>query len=155
MADRYAQSTAALEERTKARRQGASISSRSPRRDRQRLVAFQTHPGVLPGEDVEAFDPAGMQGPTPVQQPLDVWTQWEVTPSYGGRSGRRMSESARYNSEAQIMQVRFASGGRGRPNTYAYFCIDEETWENFMAGRWCDNTTATYCFVTNWSGERV
>jgi KTSC domain len=50
-----------------------------------------------------------------------------------------MSESARYNAEAGIIQVRFASGGRGTPNTYEYAAIDAETWDNFMAGRWSEN----------------
>ena len=66
--------------------------------------------------------------------------------------GRRMSDVARYNAEAGIMQVRFASGGRGTPNTYAYSSIDAETWDNFMAGRWSENGTATHWFLTPGAG---
>ncbi len=61
-----------------------------------------------------------------------------------------MSESARWNSEAQIMEVKFSSG-----NKYQYDSIDAETWQDFMAGRWADNGTATYWFLTNWGGVRV
>jgi KTSC domain len=106
-------------------------------------------------EDIESFDPAGMQGPTPVQVPGDEWTQWTNCPSYGGKRGRRMSDVARYNAETGIMQVRFATGGRGTPNTYAYSSIDEETWDNFMSGRWSENGTATHWFLTPWGGVRV
>jgi KTSC domain len=66
-----------------------------------------------------------------------------------------MSESARFNAEAQLLQVRFASGGRGTPNTYAYSSIDEETWNDFMSGRWAENGTATAWFLTSWGGVRV
>ena len=113
------------------------------------------HPGLQPTEDVESFTPEGLQGPTPMRLPGDQWTQWQVTPSYGGRSCRRMSDSARWNSEAQIMEVMFASGERGTPNTHAYTGIDEETWTNFMAGRWAENGTATHWFLHAWSGVRV
>lgn len=66
-----------------------------------------------------------------------------------------MSDSARYNAEAGLLQVRFASGGRGVPNTYQYDSIDPETWTDFMAGRWAENGTATAWFLTNWGGTRV
>ena len=67
-----------------------------------------------------------------------------------------MSDAARYYPEAGIMQVRFASGGRGGvPNTYAYSGIDPETWNNFMAGRWSENGTATHWFLQAWGGVRV
>jgi hypothetical protein len=66
-----------------------------------------------------------------------------------------MSDSARYNAEAGIMQVRFDSGGRGTPNTYAYSGIDAETWNDFMAGRWSEAGTATHWFLTSWGGVRV
>jgi KTSC domain len=66
-----------------------------------------------------------------------------------------MSDVARYNAEAGIMQVRFASGGRGTPNTYQYAAIDEETWRDFMAGRRSENGTATAWFVNAWGGVRV
>ena len=67
-----------------------------------------------------------------------------------------MSDVARFNAEAELMQVRFASGGRGGvPNTYQYGSIDEETWDNFMAGRWSENGTATHFFVHAWGGVRV
>jgi hypothetical protein len=66
-----------------------------------------------------------------------------------------MSDSARYNSEAGLMQVRFASGGRGTPNTYQYDSMDPETWNDFMAGRWSENGTATHWFLHAWGGVRV
>jgi hypothetical protein len=66
-----------------------------------------------------------------------------------------MSDVARYNAEAGIMQVRFASGGRGTPNTYAYSGIDGETWGNFMAGRWSEAGTATHWFLHAWGGVQV
>ena len=61
-----------------------------------------------------------------------------------------MSESARYNAEAQIMEVRFDSGHK-----YQYCGVDPETWHDFMAGRWAENGTATYYFLMGWSGVRV
>ncbi len=67
-----------------------------------------------------------------------------------------MSDAARYYPEAGIMQVRFASGGRGGvPNVYQYDSIDREIWDNFMSGRWSENATATHYFVTAWGGVRV
>jgi hypothetical protein len=95
-----------------------------------------------------------MQGPTPIQLPGDQWTQWEVTPSNGGRSGRRTSDVARYNPEAGLMQVRFTGGGRGGvPNTYQYSSIDAETWDNFLAGRWSENGAATSWFLNAWAAS--
>jgi hypothetical protein len=120
------------------------------------MQALALHPGMQPSEDIESFDPAGIQGPTPVQLPGDQWTEWTLCPSLGGRSGRPMSESARWNAEAAIMQVRFASGGRGGvPNVYQYSSIDAETWRDFMAGRWAENGTMTHWFLTSWGGVRV
>ena len=66
-----------------------------------------------------------------------------------------MSDAARYNAEANLMQVRFASGGRGVPNTYQYSAIDPKTWNDFLAGRWTENGTATARFLTSWGGTRV
>jgi KTSC domain len=135
MATRFDYAAALPERQQRERRGTGPVSARTERRDRQRLQSLALHPGLQPVEDAEFFDPAGIQGPTPIQLPGDQWTQWEVTPSYGGRSGRRMSDAARYNAEAEIMQVRFARGGRGTPNVYQYTAIDPETWDNFMAGR--------------------
>lgn len=154
MATRFDYVAALLESRQRERRGTGPTSARTERRDRQRMQALAMHPGVFPTDDVES-GPAGMQGPTPVQLPGDSWSQWQVTPSYGGRSGRRMSDVARYNSEASLMQVRFDSGGRGTPNTYQYDSIDAETWNDFMAGRWVENGTATHSFLTSWGGVRV
>jgi KTSC domain len=119
------------------------------------------HPGLQPAEEVEGFtekgmqDLKGMQGPTPVQLPGDQWTQWEVTPSYGGRSGRRMSDAARYNQEAGQLDVRFASGGRGVPSTYRYSGITPEVWRDFMSGRLNYNRTATAFWLTSHGGVRI
>jgi hypothetical protein len=66
-----------------------------------------------------------------------------------------MSDAARYNAEAGLMQVRFASGGRGTPNTYQYDSIDANTWRDFMAGRWAENGTATHFFLQGLGGVRV
>jgi hypothetical protein len=64
--------------------------------------------------------------------------------------------TARWNSEANLMQVKFSSGGRGGvPNVYQYDSIDAETWNDFMAGRWAENGTATHWFLTAWGGVRV
>ena len=159
MADRFDYAAALLERRQRERRGTGAVSGRTERRDRQRMQALAMHLGVFPTDDIESsasVSAAGMQGPTPVQLPGDQWTQWEVTPSYGGRSGRRMSDVARYNAEANLMQVRFDSGGRGGvPNTYQYSFIDPETWDNFMAGRWSENGTVTAWFLTSWGGVRV
>ena len=78
---------------------------------------------------------------------------WRVLRERG--QGRRMSDAARYNAEAGLMQVRFASGGRGTPNVYQYDSIDPETWNDFMAGRCAENGTATAWFLTSWGGVRV
>jgi hypothetical protein len=62
-----------------------------------------------------------------------------------------MSSTARYNSDAGLMQVRFASGGRGGvPNIHQYGSIDPETWTDFLFGRWGENGTATAWFLTSW-----
>jgi hypothetical protein len=66
-----------------------------------------------------------------------------------------MSDTARYNAEAGLMQVRFDSGGRGVPNTYQYDGISPEVWKAFMAGRLGRNGTATYSFLMYWGGVRV
>ena len=50
--------------------------------------------------------------------------------------------------------MRFAIGGTGTPNTYEYSSIDQETWADFMAGRWSENGTATHWFLHNWAGCR-
>ncbi len=162
MADRFDYAAALLERRQRERRGTGPVSGRTERRDRQRLQALQLHPGVAHTEDVEDFtnngmqDLKGIQGPTPVQLPGDQWTQWEVCPSYGGNSGRPMSDLARFNAEAGTLQVKFASGGRGGvPNTYQYSGRDEGTWGDFMAGRWSENNTATNWFLHSWGGVRV
>jgi KTSC domain len=153
---RLAQAQEALEKRTKARRQGAEISARSLRRDRKRLQALEWHPAVQPVQQEPTFQPAGIQGITAPRFSGDVWTQWQTCPSFGGRSGRRMSDVARYNSEAGLLQVRFASGGSGGVgNTYQYSDVDAETWNDFMAGRWAEDGTATHWFLMNWGGVRV
>jgi hypothetical protein len=66
-----------------------------------------------------------------------------------------MSDVARYNPEAGIMQVRFASGGRGVPNTYQYSGVDAEIWRDFMSGRLSYNGTATAFWLTSRGGVRV
>jgi hypothetical protein len=66
-----------------------------------------------------------------------------------------MSDSARYNAEEGIMEVRFASGGRGTPNTYAYDGISPEMFRDFMAGRWAEKGTATHYFLIGWHGVRA
>jgi hypothetical protein len=161
MATRFDYAAALLERRTKARRQGGEISARSLRRDRQRLQSLRAHPGVQPAEDVESFtekgmqDVKGIQGPPAPQLPGDEWTSYQVCPSYGGASGRRMSDSARYNAEEGIMEVRFDSGGRGVPNTYAYDGISPEMFRDFMSGRLSYNSTATAYFLKSLGGVRV
>jgi hypothetical protein len=66
-----------------------------------------------------------------------------------------MSDTARYNAETQQLQVRFASGGRGTPNTYQYSGVDPDTFNDFMAGRWAEGGTATHWFLHAWGGVRV
>jgi hypothetical protein len=43
-----------------------------------------------------------------------------------------MGDVARYNPEAGLLQVRFASGAR---NTYQYSNIDQTTWDRYIGGR--------------------
>jgi hypothetical protein len=156
MADRFAEADAALEVRREARRAGADISARSIRRDRQRLQALQLHPALVPAEEPPAFAPRGLQGQTSVRLPGDQWTQWQVCPSLGGRSGRRMSSQATFNEEAGLMRVRFESGGRsGTGNTYQYDGIDRPTWNAFMAGRLGANATATHSFLMGRDGVQI
>jgi hypothetical protein len=67
-----------------------------------------------------------------------------------------MSDTARFNAEAGLMQVRFDSGGRGGvPNTYQYSGVDPDTFNDFMAGRWAENGTATHWFLHAWGGVRI
>jgi hypothetical protein len=156
MADRFAAAAAALEERREVRRAGADISARSIGRDRQRLQALRLRPALVPPEDPPAFAPRGLQGQTSVRLPGDHWTQWQVCPSFGGRSGRRMSSQATYNEGAGLMRVRFASGGpSGTWNTYQYDGIDRRTWDDFMAGRLGANGTATRAFLTSRGGVQI
>jgi hypothetical protein len=67
-----------------------------------------------------------------------------------------MSNMARYNGEARLVQIRFASGGRGTPNTYQYRGIGPNEWGNFIAGRLGRNGTATHSVIMGrWQGVRV
>jgi hypothetical protein len=67
-----------------------------------------------------------------------------------------MSDTARWNAEAEIMEVRFHDGGRGNNgNTYSYSEIDARTWTDFMAGRLASNGTATHWFLKGLGGTQV
>jgi hypothetical protein len=149
---RFAEAAAELQARQRQRRGTGAVSARTERRDRQRLQSLAIDPAMRREE--EPPTPI-IQGPVSVQLPGDSWTQWQLCPSYGGKSGRRMSDSARYNVQAGILQVRFDSGGRGVPNTYQYDSIDPPTFKAFMAGRLGRNGTATQSFLVSWGGVRV
>jgi hypothetical protein len=68
-----------------------------------------------------------------------------------------MSESARYNAEAGLMQVRFSPGKEGGVgNTYQYDGIAPDTWRSFMAARLGGGSgTATYVFLMSRGGVRI
>ena len=94
----------------------------------------------------------GQQGQTPVQLEDDPWTEFADCPSFGGKSGERMSSMARYNSQRGLMDVRFFSGPK---NTYRSTGITARTWEDFTAGRLGANSTATYAFLVGKGGFKV
>jgi hypothetical protein len=114
------------------------------------MQALAMHPALAPAEDPES-GPAGMQGPTPIQLPGDQWSQFQTCPSYGGKSDVRMSDSARYNEEAGIMEVIFENSG----HKYQYTGISPKMFYDFMAGRWAENNTATHAFLMSRGGVRV
>jgi hypothetical protein len=104
----------------------------------ERQRRWQQQPVQVPEQqdDPRAFTPRGIQGVTPVRQPGDDWTQWQVCPGTGGKSGERMSDMARHNPTLRLMQVQFASGGSdGTGNTYEYPGVSQIEFVNFLSGR--------------------
>lgn len=158
MANRFDWAAAFLARR-QARRGGAT-AARVERQARLRLAQPSRHPDVVPGEDVPpAFSPKDMQGPSPVLQTASGWSEWTNCPSTGGRSGRRMADQARFNSQSRVVQIQFASGGPGGvPNTYEFPNVSEIEWINFLSGRLGGGQT--YPVVAGqdrfrWSGYKV
>jgi hypothetical protein len=103
------------------------------RQERQQRWLCQAGQGE---EDLRAFQPRGLQGVAPLYQPADDWSDWQVCPRSGGKSGKRMSDAACYNPELRRMRVRFASGGKsGTGNVYEYPGVSELEFINFLSGR--------------------
>ena len=161
---RYGQlqaAAAALSARQQARRQGGQVSARTIRRDRQRLQALARHPGLRPPDEPAPgplFASHPLQGPTPDIPPPDPWTAWTNCATFGGSSGARMSNQARWSADDGRVQVNFATRwGGGVPATYEYAVnVDYDTFLDFVSGALGANQTATYSLVKRdgaWAGR--